>query len=64
MKQNINPTLEAVLKRWVLRCDLNVDVSVQSQMCLGREFKIPFIAELPTFQRKTKTGSTAGYILH
>ncbi len=36
---NINHTLTAVLKRWVLISVLNIDRSVQSQMCLGIEFQ-------------------------
>lgn len=38
-KHNINHSLNVVLKMCVLTCDLNVDGSVRSQVCLGRRFQ-------------------------
>lgn len=39
IKQDINPTFKVVLKGWIFTCNLNVDMSVESQMCLRRKFQ-------------------------
>lgn len=35
----MNHTLKEILKKWVLRSNLNMDGLVQCLICLGREYK-------------------------